>query len=190
MSAEAATKPTVADEVVAAAVAETTPAEAAPAAAEEKPAEAAAEPAAEAATPAAEEEAKPAEKKEEKPAAKPVEPISEGSLKYKAPGLHISYVGFRADHGSSADYRFSHFVPQKRYFWLGTDEAVTIQNLASYLRGEEPKIAQPTAAWASQTGKGLLFFAKTAEQKATPAHVFNLVRCSFLGHPDGGPALT
>lgn len=37
-------------------------------------------------------------------------------------------------------------------------------------------MANPVAAWASQTGKGLLFFTKRAEDKATPAGIFNLVR--------------
>ncbi|KAF1817360.1 hypothetical protein P152DRAFT_16569 [Eremomyces bilateralis CBS 781.70] len=163
MSTEA-TKPTVVADAPAAVVEVTKPEETTTPAApvvEDKPAETAAEPAAEPAATAVE-EAKPVEKKE-KPAVKPIEPITEGSLKYKAPGLHIS-----------------HFVPQKKYFWLGTEEAVSTQSLASYLRGEEPKISQPTAAWASQTGKGLLFFSKTAELKATPAHVFNLAEITDL----------
>jgi hypothetical protein len=53
---------------------------------------------------------------------------------------------------------------------------VSTQSLSQYLRGEKPEIAHPTAAWSSQTGKGLLFFVKHADQKATPAGVLNLVR--------------
>lgn len=48
--------------------------------------------------------------------------------------------------------------------------------LVNYLRGEKPEIAHSTAAWSSQTGKGLLYYAKHAEEKATPAGVLNLVR--------------
>lgn len=62
----------------------------------------------------------------------------------------------------------------KKHFWFG-DEPVSHKNLSSYLRGEKPEIAHPTAAWSSQTGKGLLFFAKQAEEKASPAGVINLV---------------
>lgn len=36
--------------------------------------------------------------------------------------------------------------------------------------------ASSTAAWASQTGKGLLFFNKHGEDKAAPSGALNLVR--------------
>lgn len=51
-----------------------------------------------------------------------------------------------------------------------------MQSLSQYLRGEKAEIANPTAAWSSQTGKGLLYFVKHADEKATPAGVLNLVR--------------
>lgn len=70
-------------------------------------------------------------------------------------------------------FRFS-----KKYFWLG-EEAVPTQSLSHYLRGEKAEVAHPTAAWSSQTGKGLLYFVKHADEKATPAGVLNLVRTDF-----------
>lgn len=92
---------------------------------------------------------------------KPVEPIHSGALGYKAPGLVNSF-------------RFS-----KKYFWFG-DEAVSTQSLSHYLRGEKPEVAHPAAAWSSQTGKGILYFVKHADQKATPAGVLNLAEATDL----------
>ncbi|KAF2264545.1 hypothetical protein CC78DRAFT_568242 [Lojkania enalia] len=101
------------------------------------------------------------EKKEEKvEEKKEVEPIYSGALGYKAPGLK--------------NFRFS-----KKYFWFGED-AVPVSNLNQYMRGEKPEVAQPTAAWSSQTGKGLLYFVKHADQKETPAGVLNLAEASDL----------
>lgn len=74
-----------------------------------------------------------------------------------------------ANHICSA-FRFA-----KKYFWFG-EEPVPSSNLREYLRGEKPEIAHPTVAWSSQTGKGLLFFVKHADQKEHPAGVLNLVR--------------
>lgn len=62
----------------------------------------------------------------------------------------------------------------KRYFWF-SDEAVDVKELTSYFQNEKLSVAHPTAAWASQTGKGLLFFAKRAEDKANPTGIVNLV---------------
>jgi hypothetical protein len=68
---------------------------------------------------------------------------------------------------------------QKKFFWFGTD-AVETKALSSYLRGEkDTSSANHNAAWASHTGKGLLFFSKKATDKATPAGLFNLVRLSY-----------
>lgn len=61
----------------------------------------------------------------------------------------------------------------KRHFWFG-DEPVDSKNLSAYIQNEKHNIAHATAAWASQTGKGLLFFGKRPEDKATPAGVINL----------------
>ena len=66
-------------------------------------------------------------------------------------------------------FRFS-----KKYFWFG-EEPVPAENLREYLRGEKPEVAHSVAAWSSQTGKGLLFFVKHADQKEHPAGVLNLV---------------
>ncbi|KAF2747415.1 hypothetical protein M011DRAFT_494531 [Sporormia fimetaria CBS 119925] len=119
--------------------------------------------------PKAEETAQPAEaaaapveeKKEEKKEEKVDEPIYSGALGYKAPGLKNAF-------------RYS-----KKYFWFG-DEAVSVQSLSHYLRGEKTEVAHPTAAWSSQTGKGLLYFVKHADEKATPAGVLNLSEATDL----------
>ncbi len=66
-------------------------------------------------------------------------------------------------------FRFS-----KKFFWFG-HESVEPQHLSTYLRSEKQEIAHPNAAYASQTGKGLLFFAKSIEDKAQPAGILNLV---------------
>lgn len=45
--------------------------------------------------------------------------------------------------------------------------------MSNYLRGEKPEVGNHNAAWAAQTGKGLLFFSKLASDK-TPIGVINL----------------
>ena len=62
----------------------------------------------------------------------------------------------------------------KKYFWFG-DEAVAAKDLQAYLREEKADVAQPNVAWSSQTGKGLLYFAKHADLKAAPSGIINLV---------------
>lgn len=63
----------------------------------------------------------------------------------------------------------------KKFFWF-SDEPVEHKHLTDYLRGEKATdIARPNAAHASQTGKGLLFFAKRAEDKPQPQGIINLV---------------
>jgi Pleckstrin homology domain len=52
--------------------------------------------------------------------------------------------------------------------------------LDGYLRAEKADVAHPNAAWAHETGKGLLFFAKRAEDKAAPTGILNLVGSSHL----------
>ncbi|KAE8144155.1 Pleckstrin homology domain-containing protein [Aspergillus avenaceus] len=84
-----------------------------------------------------------------------VTPASEGVLGHKAPGL-------------VKGLRFS-----KRFFYLSED-AVEAKQLASFHQNEKPVIANPIAAWASQTGKGLLFYTKRAEDKSSPVGIFNL----------------
>lgn len=71
-------------------------------------------------------------------------------------------------------------IPSKKEFWLN-DEAVEPKNLDLYLRGEKPEIAHPVVAWASQTGKGLLFFNKKGESDRThPADVLALYEATDL----------
>ena len=62
----------------------------------------------------------------------------------------------------------------KKHFWFG-DEAVAAKDLQAYLREEKAEVAQPNVAWSSQTGKGLLYFAKHADHKAAPSGIINLV---------------
>ncbi|KAM3418964.1 hypothetical protein BST61_g4921 [Cercospora zeina] len=96
------------------------------------------------------------------PAEQTVEPITEGTLAYKGPGLLKS------------------IIPSKKDFWL-SDDAVAPQNLDLYLRGEKPEISHPVVAWASQTGKGLLFFNKKGEtNREHPADVLALYDASDL----------
>ncbi|PYH42093.1 uncharacterized protein BP01DRAFT_304088 [Aspergillus saccharolyticus JOP 1030-1] len=114
------------------------------------------------ATPATAEEPKadaPAEEAKEEPKKEEVTPASEGVLGYKAPGL-------------VKGLRFA-----KRFFYFH-DEAVEAKQLSAFHQNEKPVVANPIAAWASQTGKGLLFFTKRAEDKASPAGIFNLSEVS------------
>lgn len=63
----------------------------------------------------------------------------------------------------------------KKYFWL-SDAPLEHGHLSGYLSNEKSKdIAHPNAAHASQTGKGLLFYAKRVEDKGHPQGIFNLV---------------
>lgn len=162
---------------------ETTPATEAPAAAEtsETPTaatEAAPAEQAEGAKDAAENKDAAAEqpKEDSKDAKKEVTPASEGQLGYKAPGL-VKYVHFpttitihiKGDtNGYKRGLRFS-----KRFFYF-QEEPVEAKNLNVFHQNEKPAVANPIAAWASQTGKGLAFFTKRAEDKAHPAGIFNL----------------
>lgn len=63
----------------------------------------------------------------------------------------------------------------KRFFYFN-DEAIEAKQLSVYRQNEKPAVANATTAWATQTGKGLFFLTKRAEDKATPASIFNLVR--------------
>ncbi|KAF2771641.1 hypothetical protein EJ03DRAFT_334593 [Teratosphaeria nubilosa] len=93
---------------------------------------------------------------------KVVEPISEGLLAYKGPGLVKS------------------LIPSKKIFWL-SDEKLAPQDLHSYLRGEKPEVAHAVVAWASQTGKGLLFFNKKDDtDKIKPQSILPLYEATEL----------
>ena len=67
-------------------------------------------------------------------------------------------------------------LPSKKYFWF-SDAPLEAKHLTAYLSSHEKakEIAHPNAAHAQQTGKGLLFFAKRAEDKDHPQGIFNLV---------------
>lgn len=73
------------------------------------------------------------------------------------------------------------FIYTKHYFWF-SEEPSTAESLIIFLRSEKADAKHSSAAWARETGKGLLFFSKRAEDKATPAGVINLV--SQLQPPD------
>lgn len=63
--------------------------------------------------------------------------------------------------------------PKKVFFWFGKEPIETTE-LSHYLaKGKEA--AHSTAAWAAETGEGLLLFSKTGE-KSAPTGVLNLVR--------------
>ncbi|KAF8418022.1 Pleckstrin homology domain-containing protein [Tirmania nivea] len=123
----------------------------------EAPAPAVEEPGPVATTTEAAPEVKEEVKEEAKAEAAKVEAITEGWLEFKPHGL-------------------LHFTSTRRFFYL-QDEPVDIDNLQTYLKKEKkekPEAAHSTAAYASQTGKGLLFFAKTDAQKAHPIGIIKL----------------
>ncbi|KAJ5732713.1 hypothetical protein N7493_004194 [Penicillium malachiteum] len=90
-----------------------------------------------------------------------VKPASEGILGHKGPGL-------------VKGLRFA-----KRFFYFN-DEPVEAKQLSVFHQNEKPAVANPIAAWASQTSTGLLFLTKRAEDKATPAGIFNLADITDL----------
>lgn len=156
MSAVEATKPV--EEPVVAPTETTTEA---PAVSETAPVETAAEPATTEVPAAVAPET--TETTEAAPVAEEVKPIEEGVLGTKGPGF-IKNLFF-----------------DKKFFWFGT-EAVESKALASYLRGEKnQEAAQKNIAWATFTGKGLLYFSKgKASDKASPAGVINLSEVSDI----------
>lgn len=93
--------------------------------------------------------------------AKDVTPATDGVLGHKGPGL---VKGLR-------------FV--KRYFYF-SEEPVDSKNLTAFHQTEKTASANSTAVWATQTGKGLLFMTKRAEDRATPLGIFNLAEMSDL----------
>jgi hypothetical protein len=66
------------------------------------------------------------------------------------------------------------FIFTKHFFWL-SEEPSTADALTNFLRTEKADTKHADAAWARETGKGLLFYTKRAEDKATPAGIINLV---------------
>lgn len=75
------------------------------------------------------------------------------------------------------------FYSTKKFFFFFQDEPIESDNLGAYLKKEKkvhPDAAQSTAAYASHSGKGLLFFVKNESQKAQPIGIIKLV--SFMLH--------
>ncbi|KAE9975947.1 hypothetical protein BLS_002332 [Venturia inaequalis] len=94
---------------------------------------------------------------------KPVEPKYDGHLNYNAPTSFLR--------------EFLPLPPKKVFFWLGK-EPIESKELTHYLaKGKEA--AHSTAAWAAQTGEGLLLFSKTGE-KSAPTGVLNLADAEDL----------
>lgn len=98
------------------------------------------------------EETKAAETAEEKK--EDVKPIEEGQLGHKAQGLSFP----------------KNLIASKEFFFFGTD-AFEPKSLSAYQRSEKSTdVAQSNVAWASQTGRGLLFVG----DKKSPSSIINL----------------
>jgi hypothetical protein len=74
-------------------------------------------------------------------------------------------------------YRQFHF--SKQFFWF-SEEPLSADALTGYVRSEKAGVAH-NASWARETGKGLLFHSKRAEDKAHPAGLIHLVRLYLNG---------
>lgn len=75
---------------------------------------------------------------------------------------------------------FRSLVPSKKEFWL-SDEKITPQKMDLYMRGDKPEVSNPVVAWASETGKGLLFFNKKGEtDRSRPQSVLPLYDATDL----------
>ncbi|KAF5982543.1 hypothetical protein FCOIX_3650 [Fusarium coicis] len=103
-------------------------------------------------------ETKPAEEvtkaEEEKKEEEEVKPVEEGHLNHKAQGLSFP----------------KNLIPSKEFFFFGT-EAVEPKALSHYLKSEKStETAHSNIAWASETGKGLLFVG----DKKNPSSVISL----------------
>ncbi|EJT78880.1 hypothetical protein GGTG_03974 [Gaeumannomyces tritici R3-111a-1] len=70
------------------------------------------------------------------------------------------------------------FLYTKRFFWFGTD-AVEPKVLATFVKSEKSvEVAHKVAAWASQTGAGLLFYVEKGTDKAAPSGAIQLSEAS------------
>ncbi|KAH6960822.1 hypothetical protein HG530_004524 [Fusarium avenaceum] len=103
------------------------------------------------------EETKPVEeaaKAEEKKEEEEIKPVEEGHLNHKAQGLSFP----------------KNLIASKEFFFFGTD-AVEPKTLSHYLKSEKStETAHSNIAWASETGKGLLFVG----DKKNPSGVIGL----------------
>ncbi|KAK5096371.1 hypothetical protein LTS08_007627 [Lithohypha guttulata] len=88
-------------------------------------------------------------------------PATEGILGYKAPGL-------------LKQFRFV-----KHFFWF-SEEPITQQGLDTYIKNEKADVAHHNAAWAQETGKGVLFYTKRSEDKATPTGLILIAEASAI----------
>lgn len=62
----------------------------------------------------------------------------------------------------------------KKFVWF-SEEPLEHKHLATYLGNEKSEVGHRNAAHATQTGNGLLLYAKRAEDKGHPAGILNLV---------------
>ncbi|KAI0976585.1 Pleckstrin homology domain-containing protein [Xylaria arbuscula] len=102
---------------------------------------------------------------EETPAAEEakeeVKPIEAGTLEHK---------------GAPANFP-KNLLYAKNHFWFGND-ALEKEKLATYLKNEKVgDVAHHIVSWASETGKGLLFYGKESD-KGTPTGVIQLSEAS------------
>jgi hypothetical protein len=90
-----------------------------------------------------------------------VKPIEAGALEHK---------------GTPASFPKNVFY-SKNHFWFGSDSLST-EKLSTYLKHEKATdIAHHVTSWASETGKGLLFFSKESD-KSTPTGAIQLSEAS------------
>lgn len=74
-------------------------------------------------------------------------------------------------------------MPSKKEAWL-TEQTTSPEELSSYARGEKPEVANSVVAWATQTGKGLLFLNKKGEtNRKQPGHVLPLYDATDIKKP-------
>lgn len=105
-----------------------------------------------------------------------------------APGAGPADVAAKDEDGAVLGYKAPGLVKSlrfaKKFFWF-SDEALDPHMLSDYLKGEKPEVGKHNVAHASQTGKGLLFFAKRIEDKSHPAGILNLGDASDFGKDPG-----
>ena len=59
----------------------------------------------------------------------------------------------------------------KKFFWLGS-EPVNVKEIASFKADKSTEVAHTIAAWASETGKGLLFFSEKSDKTAPNGAIY------------------
>jgi hypothetical protein len=98
--------------------------------------------------PAAAEEAAPVEEKK---------PVEEGTLAHKGEGANFP----------------KNFIYSKKLFWFGS-EPVDLKSISTFKADKVADVAHHVTSWASETGKGLLFFGE--KDKSAPQGAIHLVR--------------